>query len=151
MPVHECPLGIVFPRPDMQRVEGWQSEAIRRREVVEDLTHKEGRGARMLLIPRTGDHEIVGSGQFDTPVRVRLVEDDLGTIDVHDPVAHQRVIHVVETYCLKVVAAHDTDFEVLTLVLRSPHILQPLGGSPNTPEKGALLVLVAFVFGGRRV
>lgn len=151
MPVNECALGIVFPRPDVQRVEGWQSEAIGRREVVEDLSHKKGRGAGMLLIPRTGDHEVVGSGQFDTPVRLRLVEYDLGTIDVHDPFTHQCVIYVVETHCPKIVSAHATEFKMITVVLGCPNILKPLGGSPNTSEKGALLVLVAFVFRGRRV
>ena len=96
----------------------------------------------MLLIPCAGDHEIVGSSQFDTTVRLRLVEDDLGTVDVHDSVADQSVIDIMETHRAKVVAAHATEFKAIPLVLGHPDILKSLRGFPNTFDQGALLVFL---------
>jgi hypothetical protein len=128
----------------MQRVEGGQSKAIRGFEVVEDLSHELRRRARVLLIPRAGDNEIVGAGQFQASVLLRLVDDDLWTRDVHETVAHQSVIHVVEAHCPKVVSAHATEFKAISLVLGHLHILKALGRFPNNSEKGALFALLVL-------
>jgi hypothetical protein len=128
----------------MQRVEGRQSKAIRGFEVMKDLSHELRRRARMLLIPRAGDNEIVGAGQFQAPVSLRLVENDLGMVDVHDTVAHQGVIHVVEAHRPEVVAAHATEFKVIPLVLGHLHILKAFGRFPNNSEQGALLALLVL-------
>ncbi len=143
MPVHECTHGIVLPRPDMQRVEGRQSEAIGGFEVVKDLSHELRRRARMLLIPSAGDDKIVRSGQFHASVRLRFVEDDLGTRGIDDAAAHQGVIHEVEAHGPKVVAAHATEFKVITLVLGRPYILKAFGRPPDNSEKGVLPGLLA--------
>ena len=142
MPVHECALGIFFPRPDMERVEGRQSKAIRSCEVVEDLSRKLRRSSRMLRIPRVGDHEVVSTGQFATSVRMGLVEDDLRVSDVDETTVHQVVIYVVETHCPEVISADATEFKAIALVLGYPDIFESFGGVPNHFEKGALLVLL---------
>ena len=43
VPVHESSVRIVLPRPDMQRVERRQTEAIGKLEVMKELSHKFGR------------------------------------------------------------------------------------------------------------
>jgi hypothetical protein len=43
VPVHERAIRIVLPRPDMQRVERWESEAIGGVEQMKGLTHELGR------------------------------------------------------------------------------------------------------------
>src|ERR1700727_408613 len=126
----------------MQRVEGWQSEAIRGFEVVKDLSHELRWRARMLLIPCAGNNEVVGAGQFQASVGLSLVEHDLRTRDIYDTVAHQCVIHVVKTHCSKVVAAHATKFKAIPFVLGVPDILKPFGRFPNNSEKGTLFALL---------
>jgi len=61
MPVYKCALGILLPRPDMQRVKSRQSEAIWGIEKMKDLSHELRRRAWMLLIPGAGNNEIVGT------------------------------------------------------------------------------------------
>ena len=154
MPVYKCALWILLPSPDMQRVEGRQSKAIWGIEVMKDLSHELRRRARMLRIPGAGDNEIVGAGQFQASVRVRFVEHDLGTRNVHDTVTHEGVIHVVKPHRPKVISAHATEFEAISLVLGRSHILKAFGRFSNTSEKGALLsllVLRLFILRCRRV
>src|SRR5437899_5060257 len=73
---------------------------------------------------------------------MRLVENDLGMVDVHDTVAHQSVIDVVETHRAKVVTAYATELKAIAVVLGHSDILAPFRGLPNTSEKGTLLVLL---------
>src|SRR5947208_598312 len=54
MPIHESAIRVPFPRPDMQRVEGWETESIRGFPIMEKLTH-ELRWALVLLVPRVCD------------------------------------------------------------------------------------------------
>src|ERR1700712_2372586 len=102
MPVYECAIRIFLPRPDMQRIEGLQTEAIGSLEVMKDLSHELRGRARMLRIPRFGEDKIVGAGQLKASVWLRLVEHDLRTCRVHDSVAHQSVIDIVKTHCTRV-------------------------------------------------
>src|SRR5690349_106707 len=62
VPVHEGARGVVLPGPDVQRVEPWQPEPVRRLELLELLSHELGRG-RVLLVPGIREHEIVGAGE----------------------------------------------------------------------------------------
>jgi hypothetical protein len=142
MPVYKCALGILLPRPDMQRVKSRQSEAIWGIEKMKDLSHELRRRAWMLLIPGAGNNEIVGTGQLQASVWVRFVEHDLGMRDVHDTAAHQGVIHEVKAHCPKVISAHATEFEAIPLVLGHLHVLKAFGRFPNTSEKSALLALL---------
>src|SRR6478672_6149673 len=123
----------------MQCVEGIQSKAIRGVEKVKDLSHELRRRARMLRIPCARDNEIVGAREFQASVRLRLVEHDLGTINVHDTVAHQGVVYVVETHGPKVVSAHATEFKAIPIVFGHPNILKAFGRFPNRLEKNTLL------------
>ena len=67
MPVYERAVGILLPRPDMQRVERWEPEAIRSFEQVKELSH-ELRRSRMRRIPHVGENQIVGADQSQASV-----------------------------------------------------------------------------------
>ena len=51
MPVYKCAVGILFPRPNMQRVKGRKAETIGTLEIVEELSEELGRISRMAFIP----------------------------------------------------------------------------------------------------
>ena len=86
VPVHECALGIALPRPDMQRVERRQAEAIGALEQMKKLSH-ELRRTRMLRIHASAISNI-GADQFQGSVRLRLVNHDLGMSGVQDTAVH---------------------------------------------------------------
>src|SRR5256885_6805231 len=56
MPVDERAVRIVLPRPDMQRVKGWQPEAVGSLEIMEQLAHELRRTAPMRCVPRVREH-----------------------------------------------------------------------------------------------
>src|SRR5882762_11096488 len=68
VPVHERAVGILLPRPDMQRVERREPEAIRTVEQMEKLSHELRRIIRMFRIPRVGENQKVSAEQSQTPI-----------------------------------------------------------------------------------
>src|SRR3954454_7106798 len=63
VPVHERAGRAVLPRPDVQRVERRQAEAVRRAEVMEDLAVELGR-LLVRLVPGRRVDQVVGAGEF---------------------------------------------------------------------------------------
>jgi hypothetical protein len=61
---------------------------------------------------------------------------------VYHAVAHQRVIHIVEAHCSKVVSTHATEFKLISRVFGHLHILEMCGRFPDNPKKRAALVLL---------
>src|SRR5690348_15308411 len=58
VPVYECAVWIVPPRPDVQRIEGGKTKAVWSFEVVEKLSH-EFRRPLILLVPGFGENQKV--------------------------------------------------------------------------------------------
>lgn len=77
MPVYERAVGILFPRPNVERVKGGETEAIGAFEIVEELSHQLRRSARMALIPGIGEDKVVGADQAEASAVHRFVDDDL--------------------------------------------------------------------------
>jgi len=64
IPVHERAGGAFLPRPDVQRVEGWQSKPVGRLEKMEELSHHLRRTG-VLRVPRVSeDEELEGLDQI---------------------------------------------------------------------------------------
>src|SRR5437764_9191069 len=96
----------------------------------------------MLRIPRLGEDQIIGAGQFQSSVWLRLIEDDLRTCDVHDAVAHERVIHIVEAHRPKVVSADATELKAIPLAFGDFHVLEALSPLPDSLKKGTLAAML---------
>src|ERR1044072_3593664 len=80
VPIHERAGRALLPRPDVQRVERRQSEAVRCAEVMEDLA-VELRCLLVRLVPGRRVDQVVGAGEFRTPGG-RLVQDDFRLVAV---------------------------------------------------------------------
>ena len=77
MPIHESSIGVLLPRPHMQRVERRKSEAVRCIEQVQQLPHQLRRRS-MRGIPHVLQHQKIRADQPQPPVRCGLVNHDLG-------------------------------------------------------------------------
>src|SRR5215471_15497122 len=97
MPVHKRAVGILLPRPHMQRVKGRKPEAIGSIEQVKELSHKLRRPL-ILCIPHGLKNQIVSTDQAQSSARHGLVDHDLGTLDVNDTAAHQGAVHKVQAH-----------------------------------------------------
>src|SRR5262245_36281302 len=84
MPVHECAVRILLPRPHMQRVERRKPEPVRSLEIVEELSHQLWWSAVVRFVPGVSQHQEVRSGQPRLPVCGRLVDHDLRTGGIED-------------------------------------------------------------------
>src|SRR5436853_7694478 len=82
MPVDERAVRIVLPRPDMQRVKGWQPEAVGSLEIMEQLAHELRRTAPMCCVPRVREHQVVSADQLQASAGCRLVKHDLRTTGI---------------------------------------------------------------------
>jgi hypothetical protein len=63
IPVHECAVWIVAPRPGVQFVKRGQTIAIRRRIVLQQLSFEDGRGVVVRAVPGVGHHNIFRADQ----------------------------------------------------------------------------------------
>src|SRR5438045_8966238 len=142
VPVYECAIRIIFPRPDMQRVKRRKSEAVGRGEVVEDLSHELRGDARMCRVPATGDHQIVRASQLHAAIGLSLIEHDLRTANVDDAVAHQRVIYIMETHGAEIVSADAAELQPVSGGFGGPHSLRARRRFPHRPDQGATLALL---------
>src|SRR6478672_8942114 len=62
VPVYERARRVGLPGPHVQGIEPRQPESVRRFELLEYLSHELGRG-RMRLVPRVGEHRVIGANQ----------------------------------------------------------------------------------------
>src|SRR5262249_42115533 len=137
MPVHEGSAGILLPGPDVESVEGRESEAVGSFEVVKDLSAELGSDAGMLGVPRVGKGKGVGAGEFEAAVGLRFIKDDLGPHDVNDAVANQGVVHVVQAHSSRVGSADAAELEVIALALGDFDVLEAGGGLPHHLDQRA--------------
>src|ERR1700761_7976246 len=76
MPIHEGTIGIILPSPNVQCVEGWQTEAVGSFKIMKELSHELRWRARMLCIPRPSENQIVCTCKFQVSIRLCLVENN---------------------------------------------------------------------------
>src|SRR5689334_6452725 len=113
MPVHKCSIGILFPGPDVQRIESGKSESIRALEVMKQLSHQLGR-AGVCCIPLGGDNQEVCAGELQMSIWLGFVDHDLGTCRIQDSATNQISVHIVETHGTCVWSAHAAKLKVIS-------------------------------------
>ena len=126
MPVDKCAVWIWLPRPNVQGVEGRETEAIRTFEVVIKLAHELRRALpRMGLVPLIGQDQKIGASQLKMAVRSRFVNDDLGLSGVDAAAAHQSHVHVVKSHRSPIGAGHAAEQKGVPLGLCYRDIFEP--------------------------
>src|SRR5580704_7626349 len=136
MPVHECAVGIVFPRPDMQGVERGETEAVRELEIMKELTHKLWR-TLLLCIPRFGENQKIGTDQSQSSAWRRLVDHDLRMHRVEFAAVYQSSVHIVKPHRSRIRSAYTAKLKDIAFRLGYGHILKALGRFPDNFDKSA--------------
>ena len=126
MPVDERAARILLPGPDVERIEGRQAESIGTLEQVKELTHQLRR-LRVSGIPRIGEDQIVRADQFQTAIRLRLVDHDLRPRRVEDSRADERSIHVMETHRTGIGPADTSELQHVAFGFSHANVFKALG------------------------
>src|SRR5437763_6166710 len=116
VPVHERPIRILLPRPDVKRDERGESEAVGTLEVMKELAHQLRR-SRVTRIPSGSDNQKVGAGQLQMSVWLCLVDHNLRTRGIQHPASHERSVHIVESHCPSVWSAHAAKLKLIAFRL----------------------------------
>src|SRR5687767_14340628 len=97
MPVHEHAGGVLLPRPDMQRIESRQAEAVRALEQMQELSH-ELRRADAFLVPGVSEHQEISADELQPSAWRRLVDHNLGLRRIELPVSDESQVDVVKAH-----------------------------------------------------
>src|SRR6185437_14327423 len=116
MPVHKRAVRVLLPRPNMQRVERRQSEAVGSFEVMEELSHKLG-WSGMTCVPLGRDHQEVGSSELQLSIRRRFVNHNLRMPWVENSARDQRSIHVMQAHRSRIGSGHTSKLQGIAFSL----------------------------------
>ena len=143
MPVHESARRVRLPRPDMQRVERRQTEAVRTFEEVQQLAHSSGVPA---LVACQASENTRKSAPIKRrpPFGQRLINHDLGPTWIQHAIAHQRHVDVVQTHRAVVRPAHAAEQQLIPIRLRLVDVAIPPSGFAHYLDQVAGVLLVLF-------